>query len=205
MSDTWQAMCHNAWQRPMHVGHMACHVCDTWHVMCQHAWHMEKAINMVWELFVEAGSSKKEKEGKKRERERKERKRGNEKRERRRRKGEIKKEKRKAVFQWLELVRPRSKVRIFDESCAPRVKDSSYLGFFLSFELLFWSAFGTTLCHVYGMFWVLIGIWPILWSQLRRGCSRSKGLLPKRIGVENLPVRELPKCSYNPRAHYCMD
>ena len=24
--DIWQAMCHNAWQRPMHVGHMACHV-----------------------------------------------------------------------------------------------------------------------------------------------------------------------------------
>ena len=58
-------MCHDAWQRPMHVGHMAIHVCDTWHAMCQHAWHMEKAINMVWELFVEAGSSKKEKEGKK--------------------------------------------------------------------------------------------------------------------------------------------
>ena len=22
--------------RPMHVGHMANHVCDTWHAMCQH-------------------------------------------------------------------------------------------------------------------------------------------------------------------------
>ena len=33
--------------------------------MCQYAWHMENAINMVWELFVEGGSSKKEKEGKK--------------------------------------------------------------------------------------------------------------------------------------------
>ena len=60
-------MCHNAWQRPMHVGHMASHVCDTWHAMCQHAWHMEKAIYGVCELFIEAGSSKKEKEGKKRE------------------------------------------------------------------------------------------------------------------------------------------
>ena len=59
--DTWL----DAWKRPMHVGHMASHVCDTWHAMCQHAWHMEKAINMVWELFVEGGSSKKEKEGKK--------------------------------------------------------------------------------------------------------------------------------------------
>ena len=33
--------------------------------MCQHAWNMENAINMVWELFVEGGSCKKEKEGKK--------------------------------------------------------------------------------------------------------------------------------------------
>ena len=56
------------------------------------------------------------------------------------------------MFQWLKLVKPRSKVRIFDEGCAPRGKDSSYLGFFLSFEILFWSAFGTMLCHVYGMF-----------------------------------------------------
>ena len=23
VSDTWQAMCHNAWKRPMHVGHKA--------------------------------------------------------------------------------------------------------------------------------------------------------------------------------------
>ena len=56
------------------------------------------------------------------------------------------------MFRRLKLVRPRSKVYIFDEGCAPRGKDSSYLGFFLSFELLFWSAFGTTLCHVYDMF-----------------------------------------------------
>ena len=33
--------------------------------MCQHAWHIENVINMVWELFVGEGSSKKEKEGKK--------------------------------------------------------------------------------------------------------------------------------------------
>ena len=26
LSDTWQAMCHIAWERPMHAGHMACHV-----------------------------------------------------------------------------------------------------------------------------------------------------------------------------------
>ena len=62
--------------RPMHVGHMASHVCDTWHALCQHAWNMEKDIYGVWELFVQAGSRKKENEGKKKkERERKERKR----------------------------------------------------------------------------------------------------------------------------------
>ena len=26
VGDTWRTMCHNAWQRPMHVGHIACHV-----------------------------------------------------------------------------------------------------------------------------------------------------------------------------------
>ena len=80
-------MCHNAWQRPMHVGHMASHGYDTWHAMCQHAWHMEKDIYGVLELFVQAGSSKKEKEGKKKkEKERKESKRGIEKRKKMRRK-----------------------------------------------------------------------------------------------------------------------
>ena len=38
---------------------------DTWQAMCHNAWHMEKAINMVWEQFIEARSSKKENEGKK--------------------------------------------------------------------------------------------------------------------------------------------
>ena len=91
-------------------------------------------------MFVEAGSSKKEKK--------KEGMRGKEKRKRRRRKGERNKEKRKAVFRWLGLVRARSKVRIFDEGCTLRDRDSFYLGFFLSFELLFWFSFRTTLCHV---------------------------------------------------------
>ena len=35
---------------------------------------------------------------------------------------------------------------------ASRGRDSSYFDLLLAFELLFWSAFGTTLCHVYGMF-----------------------------------------------------
>ena len=167
MGDTWQAMCHNAWQRPMHVRHMASHVCDTWHAMCQHAWHMEKAIYGMWELFVEARSSKKEKEGKKK---RRGKKRKRKERERRRRKGERKKEKRKAVFRRLELVRPRSKVRIFDEGYAPNGRDSSYLDFFLSYQLLFWSAFGITLCHVYGMFY------GINWNMAHFTISIEKGL-----------------------------
>ena len=33
-----------------------------------------------------------------------------------------------------------------------RGMDSSYFGLLLAFQLLFWSAFGTMLCHVYGMF-----------------------------------------------------
>ena len=38
---------------------------DKWQAMCQHAWKMEKDIYGVWKLFVQAGSNKKEKEGKK--------------------------------------------------------------------------------------------------------------------------------------------
>ena len=55
--------------------HMASHVSHTWHAMYQHAWNMEKDIYGVLEVFVQAGTSKKEKEEKKRRRgkERKER------------------------------------------------------------------------------------------------------------------------------------
>ena len=102
--------------------------------------------------------------------EREERKREKEKRERMRRKEERKKEKTEVVFRRLELIRARSKVRIFDEGCAPRGRDSSYLGFFLSFELLFWSAFGTTLCHVYGMFY------SINWNMAHCAVSIETGL-----------------------------
>ena len=41
---------------------------------------------------------------------------------------------------------------------ASRGRDSSYFGLLPAFELLFWYAFGTTLCHVYACFVVLIGI-----------------------------------------------
>ena len=57
---------------------------------------------------------------KKKKRERNERNRGKEKIKRRRRKEERKKEKRKAMFRRSELTKPRSKVRIFNESCATR-------------------------------------------------------------------------------------
>ena len=71
-----------------------------------------------------------------------------------------------------------------------RGRDSSCFGLFLAFELLFWADFRTVLCHVNGM---------------GRVCSRFKGLLPKRIWVEKLHLREFPKCSCNPRARYCVD
>ena len=78
MGDTWQTMCHNAWQRPMHVGHMA---------------HGERYI---WGVGVvrtsreqqEGKGRKKKREGKKGKKERKRKERKEEEREReRRRKG----------------------------------------------------------------------------------------------------------------------
>ena len=71
-----------------------------------------------------------------------------------------------------------------------RGRDSSYFGLLLAFGLLFWANFGTLLCYVNGMGWV---------------CSRFKRLLPERIWVEKLHLRDFPKCSCNPRAHYCVD
>ena len=87
-------------------------------------------------------------EGKRKGRERKERE--EKKRERGRRKRERKKEKRKStcsslappVFRRSELVGQRSKVHIFDEGYAPRGRDSSYIGLFISLELFFWLILG---------------------------------------------------------------
>ena len=71
--------------------------------------------------YKEVAARRKMKEKRKEnERERKERKRGKEKRDRMRRKGERKKDKRKVMFRWSELIRLRSKVRIFDKDCATR-------------------------------------------------------------------------------------
>ena len=75
VSDTWQAMCHNAWQRPMHVGHMECHVSTC----------MAYGKGFIWGVgAVHRRREQQEGKGreKKKEGERKERKRGKEKRER---------------------------------------------------------------------------------------------------------------------------
>ena len=73
----------------------------------------------------------------------------------------------------------RSKVRIFDEGYAPRGRDSSYLGFFYPLSYCFGLLLGPRCAMVMAYFVVLIGIWPILRSQLSWGYSRSKGLFPK--------------------------
>ena len=75
MSYTWQAvshcmekayacrthckLCHIAWQRPMHVGHMASHVCGTWQAMCvAHGkpcvWHMASHVCGTWHAMCVA-------------------------------------------------------------------------------------------------------------------------------------------------------
>ena len=97
--------------------HMASHVGDTWQAMCHNAWRSVFPCGRCLYKQVTVRRKRKEKKNK---RERKERKRRKEKRERKRRKRERKKEKRKAVFRQSELVRPRSKVLIFDEGCATR-------------------------------------------------------------------------------------
>ena len=85
---------------------------------------------MRWRSVRRGGKEKKGKEriekgkGKEGKKEKKE------KRERRRRKGERKREKRKSAFQRLKLVGLRSKVCIFDEGYALRIRDSSYFGLF---------------------------------------------------------------------------
>ena len=114
---------------------------------------MENAINMLWELFVEGGSSKKEKEGKKKgrgkerkEREEKKREREGEEREReRRRKG-------KRCFDGQNSSDQEVKSVYTMRVALQEVEILHTFVYFLSFKLFFWFAFGTTLCHVYGMF-----------------------------------------------------
>ena len=85
-----------------------------------------------------------------------------------------------SAFQWSKLVGPRSKVCIFDEGYAPRGRDSSYFGLFLSFDLLFWVDFGTMLCHVYGKGHV---------------CSQFKGCFWDGFGLKHYVYR---RCQNSP-------
>ena len=80
MGDTWQAMCHNAWKRPMHVGQIACHVSTC----------MAHGEGYIWGVgVVRTSREQQEGKGRKKKRRGKERKvREEKKRERRRRKGE---------------------------------------------------------------------------------------------------------------------
>ena len=55
LGDTWQAMCHNAWQRPMHMGHMASHVWDTWHLL-----RLYKGLHS-WAIFTSKGGRRRRK------------------------------------------------------------------------------------------------------------------------------------------------
>ena len=91
---------------------------------------MEKSIKWEGNQFVEEESNKKERKEKKKEKKKKK------KIERKRRKGERKRGKRISAFRRLELVRPRSKVRIFDEGYTPRSRDSLYFGLFSTIRVV---------------------------------------------------------------------
>ena len=141
------------------------------------------------DVFVEGGKKRKGKEkekgkGKKgkKEKKRKERERGRE----RGREKEGEKEidvffLSSLVFRRLELIRPRSKVCIFNEGCAPRGRDSSYFGLFLSFGLLFWVDLGPS-CAMF-----------MAWDRFVAGI---KGCFQDKYGLKHCVYRELPKCLY---------
>ena len=74
---------------------------------------MEKSIKGEGNQFIEEESNKKE---------------SKEKKKRKRRKGERKRRKRKSAFRRSELVRPRSRVHIFNEGYSLRGRDCSYFG-----------------------------------------------------------------------------
>ena len=137
VGDTRQAVCHNAWQRPMHVGHKESHVCDKWQVMC--VTHGMPCVNMhgTFEdyirsftvgLFVQArgqerggrekrkGGKEKRKRGKEKRKKGKERRKGGkekkrkeEKRRRKRRKRGKRKRKRKECRTVSKLIRQRNR------------------------------------------------------------------------------------------------
>ena len=86
-------MCHNAWQRPMHVGHMPSHVCDTWCMTLLEAIYTGVPIQFVEGSKKKREEGKREKGGKKKEKgRRKEEKRKEEKRRKKRKKEKEKRE-----------------------------------------------------------------------------------------------------------------
>ena len=115
----------------------------------------------------------KKKRKERKEREEKNRDRGGEEREReRRRKGKRCSDDRNLLEQEVKSV----------YSMRAALQEAGILSTFVSFYPLsycFGLLLGQRCAMVVAYFVVLIGIWPILWSQLRWGCSRSKGLLPK--------------------------
>ena len=140
---------------------------------------------------------RREKEGKEEREETRERGKEKRKREKKERKGKGKKKRNRRRLEVSSSVHWRFgsryslnqgvKSRDSTRAYASRSRDSSFFGLLLAFGLLYWIDFGTVLCHVNGMGWVY---------------SRFKGLLSEPIWVEKFHLREFPKCSYNPRAHY---
>ena len=114
---------------------------------------MEKAINMVWEMFVEAGSNKKEKEGgkKKKGKERKERE-----EKKREKEGEERERERKRKGNWCSDGRNLSDQEVKSvystRAALQEVEILSTLVSFYPLSYCFGLLFGTMLCHVYGMF-----------------------------------------------------
>ena len=139
------------------------------------------------------------------ERERKERNRGKEKRKRRRRKREKEGEKGKRCSDGWNSSDQEAKSVYSTRAALQGVGILPTLVSFYHLSYCFGMLLGPRRAMFMACFVVLIGICPILRSQLRRGCSQSKGLLLEQIWVENLRVREFPKCSCNPWAHYCLD
>ena len=128
---------------------------------------MENAINMGWELFIEGGSSKKEKEGKKR-RGKKRKKREEKKREKERegnerekkRKGKRCSDGRNSSDQEVKSV----------YSTKSELQEVGILPILVSFYLLSYcfSLLSRPHCAIFmACFVVLIRIWPILRSQFR--------------------------------------
>ena len=164
---------HNAWQRPMHVGHMACHVSTCMAHREGHIWglgvvHRSREQQEGKGRKKKRGKERKEREEKKRERERERE--GEEREKERRRKGKECSEGWNSSDQEVKSVYSTRAV-LQEVGILPTLVSFYPLSYCFSLLL------GSRCAMFMACFVVLIGIWPILWSQLRRGCSQSKGLL----------------------------